>query len=175
MSRPRLLDLFCGAGGAALVTPDQAVDDLERGLVIDPIFAGQRPRRLAGAVAFSNAPNLRPSEFGRRVAFSGEVGRHPTGLLAHVRKILSLGAQPQVRRVAAGRVVARMHHDRPLGDWAVVDLPANAMGFQVLPESAHLPVASGAARRTPLPARVVSASIHMAPELNVERLRVSHG
>jgi len=76
------------------------------------------------------------------------------GAVVHV---VSLGAEKQVRRVAARRVVALVTDEHAIGNWPEVQLPRNAMGKQyssgIGPACADGTVA-GCSRALPAPATI---------------------
>lgn len=175
-SRMKLLDLFCGAGGAGMsALPDSALHDLECGLVVDAELSGESASELAIAVPPAHLIHLRARQLRGGIPFPGVVGRNAARLLPHVFHVLGLGSQPKVHGIAARRVVALMHHHHPLRDGSVMQLPAHAMRLEVLPETSHLPVSGRTPRRLPFPAGARISRLDISPELHIERLSVSHG
>lgn len=80
--------------------------------------------------------------------------------------IFKLRANPQVRRVAAWRIVARMAHAQAVRNRSKMDLPSNSVRSDNFPIiKTECTVAILVATRSPRPAIVTSALLNFAPKI----------
>ena len=175
MSRPRLLDLFCGAGGAGSSgAPYLPSNNVAYCLPIDVELTRKRTNRLSAKATLPHRNNLFRCELGRRIPLSGVMRCHATRFLPHVGKVVFNRANAKMCWVNAWRVIAQMHDDRAVHYWPVVKFPAHAMSFEVFAKASHLAVSSWSSRGFPLPAFIDAAAIDLAPKLFFDRFGVSH-
>lgn len=175
MSRPVLLDLFCGAGGAASdAAPSNALDDALNGLLIEPKGPTQRAQRLAIGVALAQSDHLAFNQFGCRIARANHHLPTNSATLPHVGKIVQLAPEPEMCGVTARWVVAEMANNHAIGNRPIGQLPRDAMRLEVLAHSSHLAIASRSAGANPRPAFGIRSTSDMRPELITEGLRLRH-
>src|SRR5688572_4682810 len=96
-NKPRLLDLFCGAGGAALdLLPGSAVNDACHRLFVE----AKVPRKLTLACSLkrhlSQLDNLALCEFRRWIEAAGIVSSFTATFRPHVPKVFNLTSQEEM-------------------------------------------------------------------------------
>lgn len=172
----RLLDLFCGAGGAAMsdVTPCLTSNDACDCLLVEVEFTGERAHRNARGSLSAEVYYLGFRELRRMVGGADLAATGATRLLSHVDQVGGLASEFQVSGIHARRIVAPMHDAHALRNRPVVNFPADTVSLQSSRSTAQLAVSGGAARRFPLPALIHAPAIDMRPKLLSDRLSVCH-
>ena len=59
----------------------------------------------------------------------------------HIRKVIGVRAEEQMRRIHTRRIVARMTGEQPIGDWAEMQFPRNTVRLARTAIHAEMPVA----------------------------------
>jgi hypothetical protein len=121
------------------------------------VFHSQLAEREAFAVSHpADINNLPWSQTGRSVLLAKGRAADHYPVTDGITDVLRVRPEIEMVRPDAGRVVAPMANEQPIGDWSVVQLPGNAVGQQHLPVIAadgDLPVALGQLMPSPYPAR----------------------
>jgi len=94
---------------------------------------------------------------------------------AHIGNIIQMGAQEQVIRPDARRIVATMQDEQSIGNWAVVENPTGTRGddFSITTAFADGAVTADVVFADPNPALL--GLLNVAPKSNVERVREASG
>jgi hypothetical protein len=95
----------------------------------------------------------------------------------HVGGIVRIGSDKQMRRIAAGRIIAAMTNNEPFGDVSVRELERNSMCSEPAPSNIELPVSSPGLMSRPFPAFARTVARDSAPEVILDRFmnsRVNH-
>jgi hypothetical protein len=148
------------------------------GVVRHAVATRQSQLRLAIGQGLANRGHLSLGELRRRVALAGKAvgsdafrgsvrpvssARLNETALSGFARIVRVGAEVEVSRVHAGRVVALMEHVEACRDRSVLDLPCDAVsGPNGGPANTEATVSAPVAMRLPKPASVRSKNV--APE-----------
>lgn len=114
--------------------------------------------RCAFARPQPNRQHLRGRQFGNPTAFPP----HRAPLRSHIAAVVGIGAEEQVRRIHAGRIVAVVQHPQSIGNGAVHQFPRQAMR-QHMP--ATRPASFSGNSAIAIPAIVVSGPEPAWPQL----------
>lgn len=134
------------ADTAGCIAPTDIADVLFSHLSVPmPFAAGKRFRVKARSVFVPKRCAIAP--------FSGPVER-----------IVFVGSKPEMARVLAGRIIARVQDTKTVGDRTVGDGPSNTMGAKALPLKPKLAIAIPKATCLPFPTFVGLALLDFCPE-----------
>src|SRR4051794_15483641 len=98
-------------------------------------------------------------------------------LCNHVPRVVFLGANKQVPRITARRIIALVTYAQPFRDRPACEFPSNnvRVGKPFVPfASSNLPMSVGVAPSHPRPALVFFANLNLAPKPQFERRSPSH-
>jgi hypothetical protein len=87
-----------------------------------------------------------------------------SALARAILAILFLCSRPQMIRVYAAGIIASMANAQTFGDFALVELVANAMGAVALVTYANGAVTVSLFMRCPLPAFIRASFVHLGPK-----------
>lgn len=120
--------------------------------------------------------NIRFAEFGRWIPLTRSRKGSPPALLRHILKVFKTRPRPQMSRVYAWGIIARVANIIPLWNWAIVQAIAYAIGLFVSALFvADLAVAIRVSAPLPFPTVVRAAHIDFCPKAIFERSYFAFG
>lgn len=142
--------------------PGQAEKQTSHADAANTILSGKgRHTDIAFGKALARFNHLLFGELG-----NGDFGSSGVAILGYfVRHIISICAKKQMGWIHAGRIVASMANMHMVRDWAVRQLPRNAVSRNDLIVKSGLPVTLAICVPLPLPTIVKAADLDLHPEM----------
>lgn len=141
--------------------------------VANTVFAGQVRAYLARRVPLANLAHPFFGQLGVNIICSDMHARFGAALARTVLHIVSSTSQPQVRRINARRIVARVTDIRVRGDRAIVQFVRKAMRAILFFASPERSVSSRLFGPLPQPTIIWAALVHLFPETIGGRARLN--
>jgi hypothetical protein len=174
-SRPRLLDLFCGAGGAASnVPPCFPADDSSDRRLIKAELSGQGAERHSSNSKKTQFPHSIFGQLRRWVGYTRHDFATPPCLFTHVKQIVELTSQHKMAGIDTRRIVAFVHNTHSNWNSAIVNFPTDPMCLETPAQSLHLAVTTRFSRPLPNPTIILKEWSNVIPKLLLYRLILSH-